>query len=157
MATQWFAAQAFETDQKVLEAINSVSLTLNLCRVHHRPDDKLAERAQRAIDILRVVLESLRAVQAKDCEAGVPVGVDVYYRQLATSLDEARGGPRFLSALVTHGAGAFLDQFEAVIATGFPCPADGPALAPVLDGLRDLRDLIKRHDRGRNKDMVKGL
>jgi len=136
MSEEWLDIQSFISDQKVLQAINDLSIAVKLGLAGVQDSDR-EQRTADARTYLKQFLAQLDRVLAARETDEVVVGVDPRLRSLADSFAAARrNSARFHSALLRLGPEEGVRLLDA---------PDPPAKRELLEALNELRDLVAKH------------
>lgn len=150
MSSDWMAIQSFHRSQELLTAINELSIHLKL-EAAGVSDEQQTARAEegrtKLLDFLRRLDPLIEAAEEKERE---PVtGADARMRQLAQRLVEARrSNARGKSPLLKKSMSKVIELLES------KAPEDQE---PLLESLRDLRQLLDEHLETDTRALVGGF
>ncbi len=106
MTADWLTFQSFQRSQKVLKAINTLSVHLKLM-LGGIADEERSQAAGQSVETLQAFLDELEAAarQADQTESALMLGVDSRFQQLVHDYLAARRHCRFCSRLFTNSIG----------------------------------------------------
>jgi hypothetical protein len=135
MKQHWLDIQSFLSDQKILRAIDDLSIAIQF-ELTGITDQERRQLADRAVETLR---EFLRRLDEVTTESGKTVvrGVDPRFMQLADAFAAARRDRNnFRSTLMKAGAKSAISLLEA---------KDNRAKQELLNSLDELRRVVEGH------------
>jgi len=135
MKQHWLDIQSFLADQKVLSAIDDLSIAtkFELSGIDDAERQQLADKARRVLSSFLKQLEKLGTAS----ERGVVKGVDPRSKELLDAYQSARQDTgNYQSTLMRAGAEAVVGLLDA---------KDNRSQRELLESLSDLRRVVERH------------
>lgn len=149
MSSDWMAIQSFHRSQELLSAINELSIHLKLEAAGVADEQQTARAEEGRIKLLEFLRRLEPLIEAAEEKEREPVtGADARMRQLAQRLVERRSKARGKSPLLTKSVSKVIELLES---------ENPESREPLLESLRDLRQLLDEHLETDTRALVGGF
>jgi hypothetical protein len=149
MSSDSMAIQSFHRSQELLSAINELSIHLKLEAAGVADEQQTARAEEGRVKLLEFLRRLELLIEAAEKKEREPVtGADVRMRQLAQRLIERRSKARGKSPLLTKSMSKVIELLESETPEG---------REPLLESLRDLRQLLDEHLETDTRALVGGF